>query len=182
MNRIRQEPSPYTAKRFSIIRSVGKQVGLGKLPLATCPAKAPHLDFTAPRGNGYPQVSPRTMDGPPPGPPGLMSFRLLQPATSVIPGFPSSRQAALLRVPRFLPCGATRLDSRFFPTGASIAAAGSSAPLERDCARRGLDLGLCPSEAFLAKRRAACRPGYPPGGIRSIYPASEGCKPLFTEV
>ena len=101
MNRIRQEPSPYAAKRFSIIRSVGKQVGLGKLPLATCPAKAPHLDFTAPRGNGYPQVSPRTMDGPPPGPPGLMSSRLLQPATSVIPGFPSSRQAALLRVSLF---------------------------------------------------------------------------------
>ena len=96
--------------------------------------------------------------------------------------FPSSRQAALLRVPRLLPCGATRLDSRFFPTGASIAAAGSSAPLERDCARRGLDLGLCPSEAFLAKRRAACRPGYPPGSIRSIHSASEGCKPLFTEV
>ena len=80
--------------------------------------------------------------------------------------------------PRFLPCGATRLDSRFFPTGASIVAAGSSAPLERGRARRSLGLGVSPLATLLAKRRAARRLGYPPSGVRPIRSASEGCKPL----
>ena len=161
-------------------------LSFGERPLTSCPAKAPRLGFPVPRGTAYPQVSPSFRNHAVRGCPCRICF-WHHSATSASDSrytrvSPVQDRQRSVAFPRFLPCGATRLDSRFFPTGASIAAAGSSAPLERDCARRGLDLGLCPSEAFLAKRRAACRPGYPPGGIRSIYPASEGCKPLFTEV
>ena len=162
-------------------------LSFGERPLASCPAKAPRLGCMVPRGNAYPQVSPsfRKKNGQDIPRVAFISIiiRLLQPWTPVIPGFPQFKTNSVgLR----FSFSAVRRDpprSEIIPLrGASIAAAGSSAPLERDRACRDLSLGLCPSAALLAKRPAARRVGYPPSGVRLVRPASVACSHLGTEV
>lgn len=77
----------------------------------------PWLDFVALQGIGYPQVSPsfrmipRLVGG------FHSVLRLLLPVTPVIAGFLSFKTGSVGGIPRFLSCGANRLDPRFFPLG-----------------------------------------------------------------
>ena len=160
-------------------------LSFGERPLTSCPAKAPHLDVPVPRGTAYPQVSPSFRNHAERlCPAAFISdiIRLLQPVTPVIPGFPQFKTDSVqLRSSS----SAVRRDPprpEVIPQrGASISAAGSSAPLERDRACRDLSLGLCPSSALLAKRFAARLLEYPPSGVRLIRPASVTCGHLHRD-
>ena len=152
-------------------------LGSGKQPLASCPAKAPHLGFRPHGGMATPKFH-RAFDRTSPALPGHVFSATPASHSRYTWVSPVHDRQRCFASPRLLSCGATRLDPRFFPTGAPIAAAGSSAPLERTRARRGLGLGVSPSSAPLARCVAARRKGYPPGGVRPVRPASEGCKSL----
>lgn len=174
-------------QRMASPYSVSRQTSLSfrERPMASCPGRAPHpsLFLSRPCGGMITPRFHRASEGL------YHSRQWSNRLTATFAGdscysrFPGLKANSPLRIPCLLSSGATRLVPGFFPTGASIKVL-PGVPHVRSATARARTWAWAflprwhPSRAC----RTARRRRYPVRGFRPIRPASEGCKPLCTEV